>query len=911
MKTQLHHLLVLICTLALSVTGYSQLAYTQNFNDFNQGNWGYGFSTYNSNGCGETTSLRGNFYYYYSDWDGEYYDNPATTVSPALGLSNGQLATMTYNYKIVEYSDNTLATPNSPSWGTVELQWGTSDTGPWTTFQTISPSNHLESNDCAAKTATFTPPAGSQVYVRVNAATGQNLTDVNLYIDDISITQPLLACSGTPPAATAATTKGYACNTENFTLSFFPGTTSSGITYQWQSSPDNVTYTNISGATTAGYTASQSATTWYRVIITCTASTLSTTSTPVKVINSGTACYCKDIEFLNGVEPITLVNFAGINNISSASLDNDDQHLQDFTYLTPGQANTGQSYPVIIQGNTGGNYMTSFKVYIDFNHNGLLNDPGEGFDLGYLENSSGDDGAQLTGNIAIPSSALTGFTLMRVAKQYIYEDMEIDEYLPTTCGSDENTGYGQVEDYLLNIQLCSTVAPVADADQAFCSGGTLSDIAVTGTSVKWYAAETGGTALGANVALVSGTTYYASSTSGCESATRIPVTVTINNPAADSPDDVISCGSYILPELTNGSYFSEAGGLGDPIMAGDEITEDATLYVYNTVGTCSAENSFTVTITSLEVDQLDDTTVCSEYILPELTSGTYYTGGSGLGDQLEAGDAITETMTIHIYGASDVNPACTAETTFTVTVISVEADEMDDVDVCSTYVLPALSAGNNYYTETGGQGSALVPGSVIAASQTIYIYTMGGPSMQCSDETSFTVTVADIDAPIVEVEILYELDLTGGLFLNQVEVEAEGTLTWYANEEDAQNGVNPISSDTVVPAGTTTYYVTQTVGECESEPAEVTITVVVLDAKEFDMAAFSYYPNPVNDLLNISYSENITGVEVLNLVGQRVMSAEYNQDKVQLNLSQLASGTYLIRVSTENASKTIKVVKNR
>lgn len=906
MKTQLHYLFVLFCTLACSVTGYSQLAYTQNFNDFTQGGWGYGFSTYNSNGCGATTSLRGNFYHYYDDWSGEYYDYPAVTVSPALGLSNGQLATMTYNYKIVQYSDVTQATPNSPSWGTVELQWGTSVDGPWTTFQTLSPSNHLESNDCAAKTASFTPPVGSQVYVRINATTAQNLTDVNLFIDDISITQPLLACSGTPPAATAATDKGYACNTENFTLSFFPGTTSSGITYQWQSSPDNVTYTNIPSATTANYAMTQSATTWYRVRITCTASAQTTTSAPVRVINSGTACYCKDVEFPNGVEPITLVNFAGINNISSASLDNDDQYLQDFTYLTPGQANTGQSYPVTIQGNTGGNYMTSFKVYIDFNHNGLLSDPGEGFALGYLENSTGQDGMQLTGNIAIPSSALTGFTLMRVAKQYIYEDMEIDEYLPTTCGSDENTGYGQVEDYLLNIIPCPVVPPVAAANQSFCVGATLANIEVTGTTVKWYAAETGGNALGANMAVVSGTTYYATSTSACESALRTPVTVTINNPEADELDDVTTCGSYILPELTNGNYFTEAGGLGVALTAGDEITENATIYVYSMEGTCTAENSFTVTISGFEVDELDDVTVCSEYILPELTSGAYYTDGAGLGDQLMAGDAITETMTIHVYGASTVNPACTAETTFTVSVVTVEADELDDVEVCSTYVLPALSNGNHYYSETGGQGNALVAGSVIAATQTIYIYNEGDPQFECSGETSFTVTVVDLETP-GEVTVIVDEPVTLGDV--EIDTDLQGTIAVYASLANAEDGVNALGADFEITEDTV-LYATVTVGDCTTEPFAVTVEVV-LDTDTFDMASFRYYPNPVNDVLNLSYSENITSVEVLNIVGQRVMSAKFEQANVQLNLSQLASGTYVVKVNTENASKTIKVVKNR
>ena len=61
----------------------------------------------------------------------------------------------------------------------------------------------------------------------------------------------------------------------------------------------------------------------------------------------------------------------------------------------------------------------------------------------------------------------------------------------------------------------------------------VSNLTVSGTGVKWYAAATGGTALLASTPLVNGTTYYASQTvNGVESSVRMAVTATVVTQAA-------------------------------------------------------------------------------------------------------------------------------------------------------------------------------------------------------------------------------------------------------------------------------------------------------------------------------------------------------------------------------------------
>jgi hypothetical protein len=157
--------------------------------------------------------------------------------------------------------------------------------------------------------------------------------------------------------------------------------------------------------------------------------------------------YCGPLTFTSNVEPITLVNFAGINNSSSALVGANDGTTiiahEDYTAIT-GNVTAGSSYSITLKGNTDGTYTTYLRVYIDWNQNNDFTDTGESFDIGTIYNSTGADAVQLVGSILVPPTALTGNTRMRVIKRF--------NAYGTSCQT--GTGYGQVEDYSL------TVAPL-------------------------------------------------------------------------------------------------------------------------------------------------------------------------------------------------------------------------------------------------------------------------------------------------------------------------------------------------------------------------------------------------------------------------------------------------------------------
>ncbi|MBL7890635.1 MAG: T9SS type A sorting domain-containing protein [Bacteroidia bacterium] len=127
---------------------------------------------------------------------------------------------------------------------------------------------------------------------------------------------PPPACSGTPVAGTTAG-PAVVCSGANFGLSLTGATTGvTGLTYQWQSSPDGITYTNIAAATAATATVNQTAATYYQCIVTCTNGGAADTSTALQV-NMSTPTYAT-IPYTEGFEA-TWINGCATKDIPSNS----------------------------------------------------------------------------------------------------------------------------------------------------------------------------------------------------------------------------------------------------------------------------------------------------------------------------------------------------------------------------------------------------------------------------------------------------------------------------------------------------------------------------------------------------------------------------------------------------------------
>ena len=70
---------------------------------------------------------------------------------------------------------------------------------------------------------------------------------------------------------------------------------------------------------------------------------------------------------------------------------------------------------------------------------------------------------------------------------------------------------------------------------------------------------------------------------------------------------------------------------------------------------------------------------------------------------------------------------------------------------------------------------------------------------------------------------------------------------------------------------------------------------------------FSIYPNPFNNVLNVSNETEVQSLKLYNVRGQLVKT---NKNSNSMNVSELSKGMYLLEVTTNSSTQVKKVIKN-
>lgn len=112
----------------------------------------------------------------------------------------------------------------------------------------------------------------------------------------------------------------------------------------------------------------------------------------------------------------------------------------------------------------------------------------------------------------------------------------------------------------------------------------------------------------------------------------------------------------------------------------------------------------------------------------------------------------------------------------------------------------------------------------------------------------------------------------------------------------------------IIPASASIYF--------DTNPAIVTNTFETLFAQplgtpQFNPDAFVVFPNPVKSALNISSGDatSIEKVTITDISGKTVLTKTLQTTNAAMDVSSLAKGVYFVKISTGNALKTLKFIK--
>ncbi len=136
---------------------------------------------------------------------------------------------------------------------------------------------------------------------------------------------------------------------------------------------------------------------------------------------------------------------------------------------------------------------------------------------------------------------------------------------------------------------------------------------------------------------------------------------------------------------------------------------------------------------------------------------------------------------------------------------------------------------------------------------------------------------ASTDNIIVNQYIIYVAGLQMGTVMAK-ETGNGGTLT-----VSVPPGTYPVGISAVDPSGN------------ESSQSIINVTITGIDEKT---VSYSIYPVPASDMLIVENAGLIERIEVFDMVGQSVMNVVVNAPYVRLNISNLKSGVYIMKIHT-------------
>lgn len=494
----------------------------------------------------------------------------------------------------------------------------------------------------------------------------------------------------------------------------------------------------------------------------------------------------------------------------------------------------------------------------------------------------------------------------------------------TYGGAGCNLTYNKVDNNSWTVTITYAAVCVAPAvptatAQEVCATATISDLTATGAAgatFNWYSSMAATTPLASTAAVSAGTYYVSQTVNLCESD-RIPVVVTINivpEPTFDATQNF--CAGALASELT---AEGEAGGTivwsttpGGAALSATTPLIQGTYYVWQMNDGCTSEiNDVIVSINSLSAPIVSEFQVlCSdatiadiivegnvgatfEWSLTEggtvltpvtqLQSGTYYVR------QL-SGNCASDWIMYEVILEDQIPPVVTDTDQ-----ILCSGSTIENLDVES---IPAYAIN---WSLTAG-GSSLAPGTLLVDGT----YYVSQTSEYCeSPLVAVTVTVNDTPAApagngtqqFTTGETVGDLDIV---------TETGSLISWFIMND---GGVFVSVNTETALVNNETYYVQQTLNGCESEFLAIQAQES-LGTQNFTTTGFKAYPNPVSDVLNVRSYNTISEIAIYNLLGQKVLMQKANEDTVQVNVSKLEAGTYLLQVTTLSGEQSsMKIVK--
>ena len=132
-------------------------------------------------------------------------------------------------------------------------------------------------------------------------------------------------------------------------------------------------------------------------------------------------------------------------------------------------------------------------------------------------------------------------------------------------------------------------------------------------------------------------------------------------------------------------------------------------------------------------------------------------------------------------------------------------------------------------------------------------------------------------------------------------------------EETSCTTLEATISGTDVPSGSNfTFRIRDTWNSGDSYHSIDDIHITQLDTTSIADATIDglkIFPNPVENLLTITATDSITAISIINILGQKVLHDTPTTNRVQLNISDLLTGAYVVKIEVGDVVASYPLIK--
>lgn len=753
----------------------------------------------------------------------------------------------------------------------------------------------------------------------------------NMYIDDVNISE-----TTQPVAGFISSSANLLCGGMNTFLNLY----SYSGSIQWQQSPDDISYTNITGANSDTLTSPDLwSTTFFRVItsfnnvciVTDSATSVQVDILPAPQIDLGAdSIICASSHVLN----------AGVQDPGTTFEWNDGSTNQTLTVTTSGQyyvvgtssffcqtadtINITLKTPVIVNAGTDQTICDGSTALLAASGNGisyLWNTGATSSAINvspsltalYLVTASGSNGCAATDSVKVTVNSSSfvnlGPDISQCASTVIVNaGGSSNIYLWNTGATTPSITITNSGVYFVKATViggCSAYDTIAvtlnpaislnlGQDIIQCGGNASLNAGNVGSTYSW---STGATSQ--NITTFSGGTFYVTVTSfsGCTVSDTISVNIK-PQPVVNLGPDVFACTPNItLSTSSTGSYLWSTGASTQNILVSNAGTYSLTVNLNG----CITKDTVIVGLSSAPAVNLGlDISSCSNPVLLNAgNTGSTYLWNTGVTAQT------IEATTSGNYSVEVTSPGgCTGSDVITVTILpTVSANAGADITVCpgSTIQLSA-SGGLSYVWNNGTTGQSISITPVSSSTYTVSVSDANG----CTGTDEVNVIVGT--APTADFTAIAN---GGTIVITNNSINASAYVWDFGDGAALDVSVAP--SHTYLTTGMYTIKLVAVNG-CGMDTAFQALSLSVGIEEEEFANAISVYPVPSAGIITVHIkSENAENVSIKiispegRIVGEKVME-RYSAGLTTFDLTNLPSGYYFVQVVNDKMVINKKII---